>query len=81
MKGFRSNPVVGLADAVRATIPRRAIVCGLHKETINNVVTYRPGDEVEAELVKQIGTRTSDHWLVRFDGESVTRSRRVVRIL
>lgn len=50
------------------TVPRKALVFGLHNEIIDKVRVYRPGDDVHAAFV-------------RFDGETETRVRRVRKYL
>jgi hypothetical protein len=77
---FAANPA-GLTQAVRDHAPRRALVYGLHKETIDNVVTYTESEDMEATLVSRIGNENSDCWFVLYDGETATRARRIRRML
>lgn len=59
----------------------RAIVYGLRKWTDGDGTHTAPGEGYEAELIRRIGSSTSDVWLCRFDGEAETYCRNVRKYL
>ena len=60
---------------------QRALVRGLRKWTDGDGTHTASGEQHEATLVSRIGNERSSCWFVRFDGETVTRSRQIVRII